>query len=301
MSAREAVSDRRVVDPGQTLTLANVSVVSGIAAGALYSLKAHPSKAGRYQIRYTGGALTNPLLGLGTVLLTPGNTYVVTQNVDGSINVSDTSVSPVNFGMSLARGDKVYIAGSSFGDTGPFDASNQGFWTVVTTKFVGANPGAMVVLKRVDATDPVGAAETVIAVAATDIQRVDPATSVLVVGAPAYAGVWTVKESAQGWVSVDSLVTLPDLSGVTLVALTVAQDEVLGYFRAEVDGIAVVSSKSGDMTQGQQVLRPVVFSDPLAAPVGGWTEAYGFFTTLSVENVSDQSLNVNVILAYLVN
>jgi hypothetical protein len=43
----------------------------------------------------------------------------------------------------------------------------------------------------------------------------------------------------------------------------------------------------------------VKFADPLAAPVGGWMELYGLLTQLSVQNVSDVAVNVNVIVAYL--
>jgi hypothetical protein len=299
--AREVVSDRRVIDPGQTLTLANVPTVSGILSGALYSLTAHPTKQGRYQVRYTGGAISNPLVGLGTGLLTPANTYAVTLNTDGSVNISDTSVAPVNFGTLVARGDKVYVAGSNFGDTGPFSTLTQGFWTVVSFKAVGVNPGAMLIIKRIDPTDALGTAETVTAASAFDLQKVAPASSALIVGTSSYAGVWNVVESASGWLSIDSLSVLPDLTGVSLTALSVAEGQFLGYSRVEVDGLAIVSSKSGDLTQGQQVLRPVVFSDPLAVPVGGWAESYGFLTSLTVQNVSDRTLNVNVVLAYLVS
>jgi len=298
---RELISDRRVVDPGQTLTLSSISTISGISAGALYSLQPHPTILNRYQVRYLSGAVSNPLLPLGTGLLTIGNTYVVTQNTDGSINLSDTSVTPVNFNSTVSRNETVYIAGSNFGDTGPFNSLNQGFWTVVTIKSIGANPGAEMVLKRVDATQPVGTPETQIATAATNIQLVTPVTAALIVGAPSYAGVWTITESAQGWFSVDSLNVLPQLTNVALQALTIAEDQFLGYFRVEVDGPAILSCKSGDLTQGSQLLRPVVFSDPLAVPVGGWSEAYGFYSALTVQNVGDTALNVNVILANLVN
>lgn len=301
MPANEVISDRRIVDPGSTLTLASVAIVSGIAAGALYNLRPHPTKASRYQVRYASGAVSDPLVGLGTGLLTPANTYVVTQNTDGSINVSDTSAAPANFGASLARGDRVYLAGADFGDTGPWGSANQGFWEVVTTRFVGVNPGAQVILKRVDTTDPLGTAETVTAVAAKDLQKVVPATAALIVGASAYAGVWEVKEAAQGWLSIDSPIPLPDLTGVSLTALSLITDDFVGYARVEVDGLAVVSYKSADLTQGSQLLRPVRFSDPLAAAVGGWTELYGLITLLTVQNVSDQPLGVNVVLGYLVN
>lgn len=301
MPLKEVLSDRRVVAPGATLTLANVATISGIAVGALYGFHAHPSKAGRYQVRYQSGAVSNPLAGLGTGLLTPANTYQVTLNSDGSINVADTSVAPVNFGTSLSRGDTVYIAGSRFGDTGPFGSNNQGFWTVVATVPVGANPGAQVVLKRVDPTEPLGTAETVTSAAALDLQKVVSASAVLLIGAPAYAGIWDVKEAAAGWLSIDSATPLPVYDGVSLTALSIITSDFVGYARIEVDGLAVVSYKSGDLSQGSQVLRPVRFADPLAAPVGGWTELYGLITLLTVQNVTDQPVNVNTIIAYLVD
>lgn len=300
MAAREVSSDRHVVAAGQTLTLANLASVTGIAAGALYSLKAHPSKSNRYQVRYLSGAISNPLAGLGTGLLTPGNTYTVTQNADGSINVTDTSVSPVNFGSSLARGDVVYLAGSGFGDTAPWNANNQGFWSVVNVRAVGVNPGAMLVLQRVDAADPLGFAETITAAAAVDLQKSFDASAALIVGVAAYAGTWAVVESAAGWFSIESLSPLPDvLSTGALTALTLVQSQFLGYARVEVDGMAVVTSKAGDLTQGQQLLRPVKFVDPLASPVGGWLELYGLLTLLTVQNAGDRPLSVNVVLGYL--
>lgn len=298
MSIREVNSDRRVIDPGVTLSLANVTFVTGIAVGALYDLKAHPTKTGRYQVRYKSGAISDPIIGLGTGLVTPANTYVVTLNADGSINIVDSSVSPVNFG--LARGDTVYVAGTSFGDTGPFNVANQGFWTVVTCTSSGTNPGAKLVLKRVNPTDSTGLAETVTAAAALNIQKSTPISSVLLVGAPAYAGIWAVTETASGWFSIDSLVTLPDLLNISMTAMTLVPEQFLGYIRVEVDGPAIVRTTSGDLTQGQQVLRPVKFSDPLAAPVGGWLEMYGLLTQLSVQNVSDVPVSVNLVLAYVV-
>ena len=299
MAVREAYSDRKVVAPGQTLSLANVSVISGVAAGALYDLKAHPTKTGRYQVRYMSGAVANPLAALGTSIAVVGHTYAVTTSTDGNITVTDTTASPSNFG--LARGDKVYISGAVFDDAGPFGAANQGFWTVVSCSAVGANPGAALTLKRADITDTTGATENVTCVAATDIQKVTPVTAVFVVGAPAYAGVWTVKESASGWFSIDSSVVLPDLLDSTLSVLTLATTEFLGYSRVEVDGMALVESQSGDLTSGSQIIRPVKFVDPLAAPVGGWYELYGCLTSLSVQNVSDAPVGVNTILAYLVD
>ena len=300
LPVKELVSDSKVVDAGDTLTLVNVSTISGIAVGALYSLQAHPSKTGRYQIRYTGGAVANPLLSLGTGLLTPANTYAIALNSDGSINLSDTSVTPVNFGTLVARGDNIYIAGSQFGDTGPFATSNQGFWTVVRWAAVGANPGAMLVLKRVNPVDSIGVAETQTATAALNVQKVSPAVAVLLTGASPYAGVWSVQESASGWVSIDSANVLPDLSGVTLTALTIVPESFVGYARVEVDNMAVVSVKSGDFTQGQQVLRPVKCMDSLSPPIGGWCENYGFLTGLTVQNVSDMPIRANIVLAYVI-
>lgn len=294
---REVISDCRVVSPGTTLSLASVSVISGIAPSVLYSLKAHATKTDRYQIRYQSGGTGNPLVGLGTGLASISNTYVVTLNTNGSINLVDNSVSPVNFG--LARADKVYIAGSDFGDTGPFSSLNQGFWEVVSCSAFGSNPGAKLVLSRINITDELGVAETVTAAATLNIQKVTKVSSALIIGAPAYAGIWTVTESASGWFSVDSVNTLPDLLSVTLTALTLSLGEFLGFARVESDGIAVVNSTSGDLTQGSIVLRPVIFSDPLAVSVGGWTEIHGLLTALSVQNVSDQDINVNVILGYM--
>ncbi len=91
----------------------------------------------------------------------------------------------------------------------------------------------------------------------------------------------------------------PDLLGQTLNVLTLVPEQFLGYVRVEVDAPCIVANTSGDLTQGQQALRPVKFSDPLAAPLGGWLEVYGFLTQLSIQNVSDGPANVNVILAYV--
>lgn len=302
MPVREAISDRRIVESGQTLTLANVTTITGIAAGATYSFKAHPSKSGRYQIRYVSGAAMPQLTGLSTSIATVGHSYSVVTQDDGSIVLTDTFATPGNFG--LIRGDKVYLAGSAFGDTGPWSASNQGFWTVVACSASGIYPGAKLTLKRVESTDSVGVDESaIVATATADIQKIVPVVSALIVGvAPyssAYSGVWEVVESAKGWFSIDSLTTLPDILTDIPTALTLAQNDFLGYFRVEVDAAAVVKTTSGDLTQGSQVLRPVVFSDPLATPVGGWMELYGFMTNLQVQNVSDGPVSVNVILAYL--
>ncbi len=293
------VASQRVVLPVGGATLVNLPTVTGVLTGALYSVLAHPTKPNRYQVRYQSGAISNPLIGLGTGLLTPGNTYQVVTNTDGSITVADTSVAPVNFGTSLARGDTVYLSGASFGDTGPWTALNQGFWSVVTFGPVGAFTNAKLTLKRVDVTDPTGVAETVIATAATDLQKSLAVESALISGPPAYSALWTVTECAQGWFSIDSLTLLPEGLGISFTVITLIPGDFVGYARVEADGPVRVTHKSGDLVQGDTMVRPVKFSDPLAIPVGGWFEVYGLLTLLSVVPMSDQATSVNVILAYV--
>ncbi len=298
MPAREVTSNRLVIDPGGTATLGSVLSFSGFAAGALYDLKAHPSKPGRYQVRYKSGA-TAQLGGFDLAdLAIPANTYAITTNGDGSINLENTGVTFTPF--AVKRGDTIYLAGSQFGDTGPWNIENQGFWTVVACSASGANPGVKLTLKRRDANDPVGVAETVTSAAATDIQHVITAPAVLIVGPAAYSGVWAATEGAKGWFSIDSAETLPDLlNDATMQFLSVASEEFIGYARVEADGLAVVKVASVDASLVASIIRPVKFSDPLAAAVGGWWESYGFYTEVQVENPGDQPLNVNVIVATL--
>jgi hypothetical protein len=298
MPVKQVMSQRLVLPVGGS-TIVNTPVVTGVLPGALYSVFAHPTKPNRYQVRYQSGAVSNPLVSLGTGLLTPGNTYQVVVNADGSIAVADTSVAPVNFGTSLARGDTVYLSGSSFGDAGPWSSLNQGFWQVVTFAPVGVSPNAKVTLKRVDPADPAGTAETVTASAVNDLQKSLAVKSALIDGPPAYSALRVVTECAQGWFSIDSLTLLPEVPEVSFSLITLVSDDFIGYARIEADGPVRVTHKSGDLAQGETVVRPVKFSDPLALPVGGWFEVYGLLTLISVVPMSDQQTSVNVILAFV--
>lgn len=295
---KEVVSLKKVVLPGQTLSLASVPFVSGVETGALYNFYPHPSVNNRYQLRYVSGGASDPLVGLGTGLSVSANTYSVTINTDGTINLVNNGPSFVDFAR--IAGDIVYLSGSNFGDTGVFNILNQGFWVVVSCSAVGVNSGAKLVLKRLNLSDSTGYVENVTASGTYNIQYIPPQSACFINStATSYNGIWQITESASGWISVDSINPLPYNLNVTVSSFSIVSSDFISYARIEADDTCLVQLTSGDLSPpGYCVLNPVSNALYPAGPLPGWFESYGMFTSASITNIMSSPLNVNGIIGF---
>jgi hypothetical protein len=275
-----------------------------VADTETFTLQPHPSKEGLYQVRAVGAEMNF----LGQTVAAPGASYTFAPNTDGSISLrcNDTFEQPpadlpemwVVGGpfAALSRGDRLYVPGTPYGDTGPFAVENTGFWEVVA---VGGNPGSEVRLKRVASNDHPGVAETVTVTATRDLQRVDgvsPYGKVFILASGSslyYSGAWEVAEAARGWFSIHSDRVLPTVLQAAFERLYLAR-HVIGFLRVETDRLARVDyhSAAGPF---EMVITPVIDGEREAM---GWFEVNGFITGLTVRNLSAEAMRVNIVVGY---
>ncbi len=279
----EVYSSRFEVDVGETIAL--LADVSVSAIGDTYTTKTVPFSSAEYQLRASAAALAS----LCTNLATIGQSYSVSIQTDGTIWLTYGGAADGTF-SSVKPGDTIYLAGSQFNDTGPWNILNQGFWTVVRVESVVHVADRLVMLWPLP--DPF--AETITAAAVTDIQKVAPEKYVFLSGGPGIlTGIHPVVHSAKGWVTIATSTSYPIATALSFTTFAVVP-EYLAFARIESDQVLDIIFRCGDATDQTLRVLPVSAGDVQQM---GWAEVFGFVTKLSLLNNSGVAATVNVVYA----
>jgi len=236
-----------------------------------------------YQARWAGGGYPPGCQALGNV----GQPLTCTAQADGGLLISGTGLG----GNTALVGEWVYLAGSTYGDTGVVGVENQGFWVITAT----TDGGTSLYLRRAYAEDPAPVTETVTVAAVENIQYTQDTYRTRWANISAYGsvfgGVKSVVGSAIGWVAFATETSFVPTSGVMVDHLMLVP-EYVSYLRVESD--KPLALQIGDIqydTVGtyEVTLLPVKDGSP------AWHETFAFTLALALQNRGRESATVNLI------
>lgn len=272
----QVYSERFLLSPGVEKVLETSLGETDLSATPV-AVQAVTAQSTWYQFR--GAFPTSPW---ASALAVSAQSLTLTVQVDGTLLVTGTGLASLS---AVVPGDWVYIAGSQYGDTGPFSSVNQGFWEVVSV-------AAGLTLRSVyGTTTPVN--ETVTTTSVNNLQLVRKETRprwLFVQGSAVYAGLQQVVGAGIGWLAVlapSQYVAVASIS-LTLIAAPI----FIAYARVESD--QPVTVKLTDAVADNEVsLLPSTSVTPV------WVEVFPFGLALSVENTgSNVAAAVNIIYAF---
>jgi hypothetical protein len=139
VSVKNPKSAPFTVDPGASLALFNGTRSNSADGTTQWTLSLSPLSADRYRFTATSG--TAPALRTARSVSLNGVATTVAVNANQTATVS----APASTFSAAQVGDQVFVPGTSTGDTaGPFNALNEGLWTVLAV----ANDGSSMQLGR---------------------------------------------------------------------------------------------------------------------------------------------------------
>lgn len=151
-------SEGLAIAPGAEVTVFDGSRTLALDSTTTFDLALSPLAPDRYRITFTGG--TNPGFRTDRGLDLTGIALTLTEQANGSLLVAAGAGTPF---VSLQAGDEAFIPGLMTGDpSSPFNALNQGRWSVLGVGAAGAN----VTLVRPNGTEFQGISENVTPTAA---------------------------------------------------------------------------------------------------------------------------------------
>ena len=132
---RNPKSEGFEVGPGVEAVLFDGSRALAIDGTTAFDIALSPLAPDRYRISFTGG--TDPAFRTDRGLNLTGVTLTLTEQANGSLLVAAGAGTPF---AALQAGDEVFIPGLLTGDaSSPFNAVNQGQWSVLGIGSAGAN------------------------------------------------------------------------------------------------------------------------------------------------------------------
>jgi len=244
---------------------------------------------GRYRFAWTGGS--NPTLATEQVMTFGATDMTVTVANNHIVTITAASGTPFT---QLTPGGVLYINGALDVAVPKFSALNTGYWSIV------AVTGTVLTLVRPSGTDFQGAPETVIgATAANDMFAYVP--SVVQVGDKMRIvsrfsidarQTYTVQEVTSKWVKVSSTTPIPNETNVVLNTTAMTFYTAKRFTRVEVNQRANVYYNGAN--DNAQELDPWVAGDSANM---AWQERVGPVWKLSVYNLSQVPMNINVFAA----
>jgi hypothetical protein len=244
---------------------------------------------GRYRFAWTAGS--NPTLATEQPLTFGATTLAVAVANNRVVTITASTGTP--FAL-LTAGGTLYINGSTDVTSPKFSPLNAGYWTIV------AVTDTALTLVRPSGTEFQGIAETVVgATAANDMLAFVP--SMVQVGDKMRISsrfsidarqTYTVEEVTSKWVKVSSTLPIPNESGILPGTTAMVFYMAKRFTRVEVNQRANVYYNGAN--DNAQELEPWVAGD---ASQMGWQERVGPVWKLSVFNLSQVPMNVNVFAA----
>jgi hypothetical protein len=278
----QAYSERFSLAPGESRALFTTSVSFDLLNGegpAAVDLTPVTAQSSWYQMR---GIAVSPG---ATDFAVAAETVTFAAQSDGTLKVTGAGV---DFTTTPLTNDWVYVAGSTYGDTGPASAANQGFWviTAVTTDTL--------YLRRVYETDPTPTTETVTIDSTLDLQLVRDAQRprwVYIEGSSIFAGLKQVLGAASGWIAFASETQFVPVTAFTFTKIFAVRDYA-PYLRVEASGPVTVRTLDASLAAYADTSMLLVSEN---AP--GWVESFSFTTFATVINNGTAAVTVNSIFA----
>jgi hypothetical protein len=280
------------VQPGE-----EVSLFSGVRSLTLddntpFDLTLSPLSPTRYRMAWNGAGETSaPGFRTARAVSAPGGNIILAMNANLTMTVT-SSLGDI-FG-DVSVGDTVLIPGASTGDTGPFNALNEGLWNVL------AASASSLTLARLPGSVFTGISETV-AVTDFDEFQVYSSTGVavgdtleLIAGfSTASRRSYQIVFVAANYVEFESVIPLALQDGVVPgIAGIKVYSEAKRYVLIETD--QEIAVKYNGATGEENRVEPILAGDPNLV---GFDEKFGTVFSLAIKNRSTQTANVTFISA----
>lgn len=278
--------DSRQILPRQSLSIIDSVRSLNWGSDTTLTLSVSTLSSTRYRLTYAG---SQPVFRTDSGLTLSNQTVTATDLNNGSM----TFTAPTGFG-SVQVGDTIFIPGLMTGDaSGPFSPLNQGFWSVIGLVTNG------VMVTRLPGQEFQGISESVAVTSNSQIVafapegvQVNDKVKFNSSFSPINQNVYTVESVTPTWIEFTSTTPLLPEEISSNSALIVYGPGTKRYLKIEVDQDCVVQC-NGDSSPSQ-IVSPWYAGDP--QQVGQYIRT-GPCWLLTIQNLSDQTLNLTVISA----
>lgn len=280
------------VAPGDTVTVFSGQRSTSIGSGTQFTMALSPISSITYRFTWTGTG-TNPVFRVDRGLTLSTSSVVVTANSNQTVSFAGTT----GAFSAVQVGDTLFIPGPMTGDsTSPFNASNQGLWTVISkdgtsTTLQLQRPAPAGFLAATE-TVPVTANGQVIAFSAAGVQ-VGDSVDISAGFSTSIQKTYTVTAITPTWFEV------VDTTGLPVTETAVPGTTGIAFFSSPRTYIMVICSQeavvrlNGDTGNTNRV-SPIAAGDEGQT---GWYEKWGPVWSLVVVNRSNTVMSLKVLAA----